>query len=82
VGGEAQTVDVGIEDPDTERTYTFRIDEEPVSGDAVIDESTGLLTFTPLTPMETDSLTVEATDDGQPPRSGTLTITVTVEEAG
>jgi Bacterial Ig domain len=75
-----QTIQVSVDEPDLERTYTFAIKTPPVatSGTAIIDVD-GSLSFTPSAGfVGTDQVTVTVTDDGLPARSGEITIGITV----
>ena len=69
------TVQVNIDNRESGRTYTYET-TTPNNGEAQIDTN-GLLTFTPST-SGTSSLVVTVEDDGEPARSGTITIPITV----
>jgi hypothetical protein len=75
-----QTIDLNVVDPEAGRTYMFEITTQPTNGEAMINNDTGVLTYTPNTDStESDSLVVTVTDDGVPSRSGTATIEITVD---
>jgi hypothetical protein len=74
---------VVVTDPDAGQTHTFAITAGNTGGAFTIDPGTGQLTVADPAAVDfettpTFSLTVEVTDDGTPPRSGTATITVTL----
>ena len=78
----SQQVQVTIENPDPDRTYTFEVTLTNASGivtlEAEDDESISF-TYTPNADFSgTDSLVVTATDDGDPPQTGDITIELTV----
>ena len=70
---------VAFTDPDVGQTHTFAITSGNTGGAFAIDPSTGEITVAAAVDFETTptfSLTVEVTDDGTPPATGTATITV------
>jgi VCBS repeat-containing protein len=76
---------VTFTDPDAGQTHTFAITGGNTGGAFAIDPGTGQITV--ATPVAVDfettpsfSLTVEVTDDGVPPRSGSATITVNLTD--
>lgn len=80
--GTSRQVRVTIENPDSDRTYTFDVtltnDSGSITRDTEDDESISL-TYTPDDDFSgTDSLVVTATDDGDPPQTGDITIDITV----
>ena len=76
-----ETIDLEVENPDAGRVYTFTITTPPTNGRPEINESTGVLTYTPNTDStESDSLVVTVRDDGTPQRSGMTTIQITVTQ--
>jgi hypothetical protein len=54
---------------------------QPTAGEAEINGATGLLIYTPDTDfIGSDSVVVTVTDDGEPRRSGTIKIDITVTQ--
>ena len=75
------TSQVDPNDPDADDTHTFEISTDPENGTAEVDEEEGLVTYTPDPDFDgPDELEVRVTDDGDPSRSGVVTIDVTVTE--
>jgi hypothetical protein len=79
-----ETVEISIGARDPERTYTFEITRDPANGTAVIDNDTGILTFTSDTPVASDSLTVTVTETAGDVTTfmDTIDISITVSEPG
>ena len=76
---------VTFTDQDAGQTHTFAITAGNTGGAFAIDPTTGQVTVANPAAVDfettpTFSLTVEVTDDGTPPRSGTATITVTLTD--
>jgi hypothetical protein len=75
-------VQVTIENPDPDRTYTFEVTLTNASGIVTLEaeeEESRSFTYTPHADFSgTDSLVVTATDDGDPPQTGDITIEITV----
>jgi hypothetical protein len=71
---------IKVENPEADRTYRFAT-TQPTDGEAEINVETGLLIYTPDTDfIGSDSVVVTVTDDGEPPRSGTIEIDITVTQ--
>ena len=64
------------------QTLTFSIDDDSVTRGATIDPETGVFSWTPMEEQGPGSyeITVTVTDNGEPVRSDSETITVTVNE--
>jgi hypothetical protein len=80
--GTSQQVRVTIENSDSDRTYMFDVvlanDSGSITQDTEDEESISL-TYTPNADFSgTDSLVVTATDDGDPPQTGDITIKIMV----
>ena len=72
------TSQVTPNDPDAGQSFTFDITTLPTHGMANVD-TMGLVTYTPTTDFTgSDSLVVTVTDNGTPPLSGTVTISILV----
>jgi alkaline phosphatase D len=72
------TIQISAGDPDAGQRHTFTITTQPANGTATVDIE-GLLTYTPEAGfVGSDSVGVTVMDDGEPPLSGTVTITVMV----
>ncbi len=69
-----------VEHPDLDQTVTYALTQAP-SG-AHIDTATGLLSWTPTEAQGpgTNTVTIQATDNGTPPLSNSQSFTVTVNE--
>ena len=73
------TSQVSANDPDVGQVQTFRVSTPPALGFATVSPS-GLATYTPAPGFSgPDSFGVTVTDNGTPPLSGTVTITVAVK---
>ncbi len=78
VAGMPGTSQVVPNDPDAGQTHTFAITTAPATGTATVDAH-GLVTYTPAAGfVGATSLVVTVTDDGNPPRSGAVTLTMTI----
>lgn len=73
---------VAASDPDAGQTLKFSLGADAPTG-AAINESTGLLTWTPTEVQGPGNylFTVRATDNGTPPRTGVARLNLTVTEA-
>ena len=70
---------ISANDPDIGQTQAFSVSTPPAHGFATVSPS-GLATYTPAPGFSgADSFVVTVTDNGIPPLSGTVTITVTVK---
>jgi hypothetical protein len=80
--GTSQQVQVTIENPDSDRTYTFDVtltdDSGSITQDTEDDESISVTYTLDADFSGTNSLVVMATDDGNPPHTGDMTIEMTV----
>lgn len=78
----SQQVQVMIDNPDPDRTYTFDVTLTNASGRVPIDDETDeniTFTYAPDDDFSgTDSIVVTVTDDGVPAQTGDITIDVTV----
>jgi len=75
------TSQVAANDPDSGQTHGYSISTMPQHGTAGVSTG-GLVTYTPATGFfGSDSLMVTVTDDGIPPKSGSVTIPITVQHA-
>jgi hypothetical protein len=73
------TTQISANDPDAGQTPMFSVSTPPAHGVATISPS-GLVTYTPAPGFSgADRFEVTVTDNGTPPRLGTVTITVTVK---
>ena len=80
--GESIRVNVEIDDPDKDQRYSWElIDPENPDAQLAFDEGSSTATFT-APPLERGShrFAIRATDDGWPPKSGDLRLTITVED--
>lgn len=74
----AASSQVMVNDPDAGQAHTFAVSTPPANGTAAVN-STGVVTYTPRAGFTgSDSVMITATDNGSPPRSGTVTIRVQV----
>jgi hypothetical protein len=73
-----QTIDINVVNPEAGRTYTYTITTNPTNGIPDMNNDTGVLTYTSDIAIENDSLEVTVTDDGDPRRSDTIEIDITV----
>ena len=73
------TSQISVNDSDVGQTFTFVLTTPPQNGTATVSAA-GLVTFTPRAGFTgSDQLTVTVTDNGSPPLSGTVTISLTVQ---
>jgi len=72
------TSQVSPNDPDAGESFTFVVGTKPAHGTAIVNRS-GLVTYIPDTGFTgTDSIVVTVSDNGNPSKTGTVTIAVTV----
>ena len=73
------TSQISVNDPDLGQSFTFVLTTPPGNGTATVSAS-GLVTFAPQAGfVGSDQLAVTVTDNGSPPLSGTVTISLTVQ---
>jgi hypothetical protein len=73
-----QTIDIDVVNPEVGRTYTYIITTNPTNGTSDMNKDTGVLTYISNIATEGDSLEVTVADDGEPRRSNTIEIDITV----
>ena len=72
------TSQVSPNDPDASESFTFVVGTKPAHGTAIVNRS-GLVIYIPDTGFTgTDSIVVTVSDNGNPSKTGTVTIAVTV----
>ena len=82
LSGNTGTSQVGDGDPDVGQNHSYAISTPPAHGTASIS-STGLVTYTVnANYVGSDLLTVSVTDDGTPPLTGTVDISISVSSQG